>query len=329
MMPRFRKWLAIFTWAIASAAHAQGTSPFVRWIDMQVEPGQDEAFHQAAMRHLMASVRDESGVLALHAAGDTGREGRVRALEIYTDENASRAHLGAPHFLEFRSVTDRMVRSREVHDATPVVLGAKPRLPANALVRVAELEIDPAQLEAYKVAVTEEIEESIRVEPGVLALYAVALKAKPNQLRFFEVYADEAAYRNHIASPHFRKYVEATKSMITSRTLIEAQSPILAAKPTAPAYYVSEFELTDPEGIKPYSAAVEASFTPFGGRYLVRGGRVESREGEPAKRIVMIGFPSLERARAWYDSPRYQELMPIRLRSARSRVYIVEGLVLP
>jgi uncharacterized protein (DUF1330 family) len=96
-----------------------------------------------------------------------------------------------------------------------------------------------------------------------------------------------------------------------------------AAKP--PAYYISEFELTDPEGIRPYSAAVESTFAPFGGRYVVRGGKVAALEGEPTKRIIMIAFPSLEQAQAWYDSPRYRELMPIRHRSAKSRVFIMEG----
>jgi quinol monooxygenase YgiN len=98
------------------------------------------------------------------------------------------------------------------------------------VVRCAELEIDPVQLAAYIVAVKEEIETSVRVEPGVLAIYAVAERENPSKLRFFEMYADEAAYRAHIASPHFRKYFEATQAMITSRRLIDAVPVQLSAK---------------------------------------------------------------------------------------------------
>ncbi len=76
--------------------------------------------------------------------------------------------------------------------------------PTEKVVRIAQLVIDPAQLAAYQVAVKEEMAESIRIEPGVLAIYSVAEKDHSNRLHFFEIYADEAAYRNHIASTaHF------------------------------------------------------------------------------------------------------------------------------
>ena len=98
------------------------------------------------------------------------------------------------------------------------------------VVRIAELEIDPAHMDAYQVAVKEEMEISVRVEPGVLAIYAVAEKDAPTKLQFFEIYADEAAYRSHIVSPHFRKYFETTKNMIVSRKLIDTVPVQLSAK---------------------------------------------------------------------------------------------------
>ena len=91
--------------------------------------------------------------------------------------------------------------------------------PAVPFTRYAELEIEPSQLMQYHAAVKEEMATSVRVEPGVLAIYAVADSENPSKLRFFEIYADEAAFRAHIASPHFKKYVETTRSMIRSRVL--------------------------------------------------------------------------------------------------------------
>ncbi|KPX12847.1 hypothetical protein ALO73_200199 [Pseudomonas syringae pv. daphniphylli] len=102
--------------------------------------------------------------------------------------------------------------------------------PADKVVRIAQIVIDPAQLDAYQAAVKEEMAESVRLEPGVLSIYCVAEKDHPNRLHFFEIYASDEAYRSHIASAHFQKYVTTTKSMILSRELIETQPVQLSAK---------------------------------------------------------------------------------------------------
>jgi quinol monooxygenase YgiN len=102
--------------------------------------------------------------------------------------------------------------------------------PHAPFVRIAELDIDPAQLECYKAAVKEEMETSVRVEPGVLAIYAVAEKDNSSKLRFFEMYANEAAYNAHRESAHFKKYVQTTKDMIISRRLIDTVPIQLSAK---------------------------------------------------------------------------------------------------
>lgn len=213
------------------AVSAQPTAPVVRLAELRIDPAQLDGFAAAARAHVDATLRLEPGVVAFHAAAEIDHKDRVRVIEIYSDEPAYQAHLQSPHFKQFRLATQGMTLARELHDTVPVWLGAKPKLPGlRPMVRVAEIDIDPLQIEAYKAAVSEEIEASIRVEPGVLAIYAVALRDRPTHLRFFEIYADEAAYRQHIASPHFRTYVDATKSMITSRVLLEAEPIALGLK---------------------------------------------------------------------------------------------------
>jgi quinol monooxygenase YgiN len=98
------------------------------------------------------------------------------------------------------------------------------------VIHLAKLKIDSAQLENYKAALREEIETSIRVEPGVLTLYAIAEKNNPGYITIFEVYADTDAYRAHLASPHFKKYKSVTKDMVRSLQLIDAVPLALASK---------------------------------------------------------------------------------------------------
>lgn len=206
---------------LAVPAQARSPTPFIRWADLEVDPLQLDRFRAAANVHAQAVRRFEAGVLAFHVVAEAGDPGRVRVFEMYDDAAAYRAHLQQPHFRRFVAETQTMLTGRQLYDVMPVRLGAKPRLPAAALVRIAELAIDPAQLQAYVAAVSEEIDDSIRLEPGVLTIYAVALADKRHHLRFFEIYADQAAYRQHIESPHFMKYLQATKAMIRSRRLFE------------------------------------------------------------------------------------------------------------
>lgn len=91
----------------------------------------------------------------------------------------------------------------------------------NQMVRIAKIVVDPAQLEPYKAALKEEIEASVRLEPGVLTLYAVSEKDKPHHISILEIYADSAAYKAHIQTPHFLKYKTGTKDMVKSLELVE------------------------------------------------------------------------------------------------------------
>ena len=91
----------------------------------------------------------------------------------------------------------------------------------NQMVRMAKLVIDSAQLENYNGLLKEEIEASVRFEPGVLTLYAVAEKNDPTHITILEIYADTTAYQSHLLTPHFIKYKNGTKDMVKSLELVE------------------------------------------------------------------------------------------------------------
>lgn len=105
----------------------------------------------------------------------------------------------------------------------------------NRYIQIAEIEIDPAQLEAYKAAVKEQIDTAVRVEPGVLMLYAVTETDNPTRVRVFEVYRDAAAYRSHLEAPHFKKYKSTTATMVKSLKLVVTKPVALESKPVGSA----------------------------------------------------------------------------------------------
>lgn len=100
----------------------------------------------------------------------------------------------------------------------------------NNLVRLSKITVDPAQLDAYNSLLKEEIEASMRLEPGVLTLYATAEKDKPNKITILEIYADRAAYEKHLTTPHFKKYKQGTLSMVKDLQLVDVKPLIPGLK---------------------------------------------------------------------------------------------------
>jgi uncharacterized protein (DUF1330 family) len=93
-----------------------------------------------------------------------------------------------------------------------------------------------------------------------------------------------------------------------------------------PAYIVANIDVHDRDAYAPYVQEVPSTIRVHGGRYLARGGRAERLEGrwEP-KRLVILEFESVERARGWYDSAEYAPLRAIREGATTSDIILVEG----
>ena len=94
-----------------------------------------------------------------------------------------------------------------------------------------------------------------------------------------------------------------------------------------PAFVIVDIEITDPEQYERYKALAPATVAAWGGRYVARGGATLSLEGGwQSQRLVILEFESLERARAWHDSPDYRAARTLRQSATRSRMIAVEGV---
>lgn len=96
------------------------------------------------------------------------------------------------------------------------------------------------------------------------------------------------------------------------------------------AYVVAEITVTDPLAYEEYRKLVLPTVLAFGGQFLVRGGTRVQCEGQDdahhdQMRTVILEFPSLSQARAWYDSPAYSEAKALRQAASQGRLFIVEG----
>lgn len=92
------------------------------------------------------------------------------------------------------------------------------------------------------------------------------------------------------------------------------------------AYVIAEIEVTDPAAYEDYRKQVPGVVEKYKGKFIVRGGRIESMEGGwSPKRIVVLEFPSMEQALKWYRSADYAPLIKLRQKASRGKLIIVEG----
>lgn len=93
------------------------------------------------------------------------------------------------------------------------------------------------------------------------------------------------------------------------------------------AYLIGELDVSDAKGYGDYAKDSPHAVLKFGGRYIARGGRTKTLEGEaPPSRVVIVEFPSMENAQAFYNSQEYQTIIPLRQAAAAGRLFVVEGV---
>jgi uncharacterized protein (DUF1330 family) len=93
------------------------------------------------------------------------------------------------------------------------------------------------------------------------------------------------------------------------------------------AYVIADLTITDPQGFDEYRQMVPATIAKYGGKYVVRGGQLEKMEGNwQPKRLVIIEFDSVERAKEWWACEDYSEAKALRQRTAMTNLIIVDGV---
>lgn len=94
-----------------------------------------------------------------------------------------------------------------------------------------------------------------------------------------------------------------------------------------PAYVIVEVSIHDPRDYEEYKKLTPATITAYDGRFVVRGGQTETLEGDwSPERIVVLEFPTVERAKEWWDSDTYSKAKVIRQRAARTKMIVVPGV---
>jgi len=231
-----KNWRTLLATATLLMAHTASAQPLVRMFELQSDPARVHAFDVAGRHNMQASNREEPGVLAMHAVASQDKPGMTYVFEIYADDAAYRHHIGTGHYKDFVEKTRSLVADKQLIETAPVFLAEKPA-PISIMqrgktpeVRIVGVTVKREDLAEFRRIVTAEMRESMKVESGVMAMYAVTRKERPEQWIFFEIYVDAAAYASHRETPHFKEYLRLTGDMLVDKGHIGVENIALQSR---------------------------------------------------------------------------------------------------
>lgn len=199
--------------------------------DIGVRPDRDKDFDDVSTQTISASVDYEAGTLAMYALKRRDNSRQAFMVELYENERAYRKHLNTDPYKAFAARAPDIIDRKKKITLEPQFLGDKHIIPNERTINnLVIVEVKPEFQTEFKNIVLPEMAESLKVEKGVLAMYAATDLQTPNRWYFYEVYASEEDYQLHRQTPYFRDYLRQTAHMSTSKNAIPVKPVFLRNK---------------------------------------------------------------------------------------------------
>lgn len=210
---------------LGSPAFATSTIPLDKAVmnifELGIKTGKNQQYDEVARSNISSSVRNESGTLAMYSLKRKDDLNQAYMIEIYANEEAYKKHLDSEPYQAFVAQAPEIIEQKRKKDVVPQFLGDKRITQTEKTINnLVIVDVKPSYQQAFKNVVLPEIAESLRVEDGVLAMYAATDAKDENRWYFYEIYASEADYQLHRETPHFRAYIEQTAEMTTGKESI-------------------------------------------------------------------------------------------------------------
>lgn len=229
--------ILIFTLALSSAVAAQEritpAAPVFSIFELGIQQGKTTTYEEMAKKNITASIADEAGTLGMYSIRQKANVNIAYMVEIYADNDAYKKHLESPQYKAFIQNTPDIIEPNHKRkiDTVPQFLGDKKVVQNDATINnFVIVDVKPEFSQAFKDIVLPEMVESLKVEDGVLAMYAATDKENSNRWYFYEIYASRAAYEAHRQTPHFIDYLKQTANMTTNKEAVPVSPDLLLNK---------------------------------------------------------------------------------------------------
>jgi quinol monooxygenase YgiN len=208
-------------------------SPVFNIYELGIKQGKNLAYDEVAKNNIMTSVDNEKGTLGMYSIKQKANANIAYMVEIYADSDAYKKHIDSAQYKEFLRLSPEIIETNHKHkfDTTPQFLGDKKIVQDEKTINnFVIVDVKPASSQAFKDVVLPEMAQSLKVEDGVLAMYAAIDKEKSYRWYFYEIYASKAAYEAHRNTPHFKDYLKQTTNMTTYKEAVAVVPNLLMNK---------------------------------------------------------------------------------------------------
>lgn len=204
-------------------------APLMNLFELGVAEGKTVQYDQVAKHNISTSIANEKGTLAMYSVKLQANPEIAYMLEIYADNAEYQIHRDSSQYQTFAKVSPEILTDHKKRTAlVPQFLGdRKIKQTATTQSRLVNVTVKPKHNIQFSKIIQAEMAQSLKVEDGVLAMYAATKQDSPNDWIFFEIYADEAAYQAHRETPHFKDYLKQTDKMIADKHYTAIQTAYL------------------------------------------------------------------------------------------------------
>lgn len=208
-----------------SPAFATSATPLDKTVmnifELGIKAGKSRQYDEVARSNISSSVETESGTLAMYSLKRKDDLNQAYMIEIYAGKEAYKKHLDSEQYQAFIERAPEITDEKRKKDVIPQFLGDK-RIVQNerTINNLVIVDVKPEHQQAFKNIVLAEMSDSLKLEDGVLAMYAATDTKNENRWYFYEIYASEADYQRHRQTSHFRGYIEQTSEMTTAKESI-------------------------------------------------------------------------------------------------------------
>lgn len=213
-------------------AQAAQTAPIVNLFELGVQPGQTAVHDEVGRNNITASVNGKAGTLAMYSVKHEENPEMACMIEIHADDAAYQAHIQSPPCREFLRHSPDILASHKKR------IALVPRFPGDkkvsqtpeTIMNMVIVGVKPEHDQAFRDIVMPEMAESLKVEDGVLAIYASTEKDNPDRRHFHEIHASETAYQAHRQTPHFHDYLKQITPMLQGKQAMAITPALLMNK---------------------------------------------------------------------------------------------------